>query len=48
MNIFIAGTLWLLFFEVAFANTKLTGLLILGLVVNIIFRKVIRGNNLGR
>ena len=40
MNIFIAGTLWLLFFEVTFANTKLTGLLILGLIINTILRKV--------
>ena len=42
MKTFITGCLWLLFFEVAFANTKLTGLLLLLTAITILIKRVMR------
>ena len=42
MKTFITGCLWLLFFEVAFANTKLTGLLLLLTAITILTKRMMR------
>ena len=42
MKTFITGCLWLLFFEVAFTNIRLTGLLLLLTAITILIKRVMR------